>query len=453
MSSSLPPPSLNHVLDLMLDAVCVVDRDGRFLYVSAASEQVFGYTPEEMVGRTVWDIVHPEDQDLTRAQAERVMSGNSSSQIENRYIRKDGSVVHIMWSARWSEREQVRIGVARDVTRRKQGERAQAALLHISQAAHRTGDLPQLLDEIRGVIVELIPCRNFQVALRDVDSGRWTYPGYPDGRHPLADTAVGDLDPWSARVVQSGSSVLLDREALAALETNPGRQSALPHCWLGIPLMDDEGVMGVLAVECDASRDSFSEADRQVLHFVSDQVTSVIRHRAMLSRLERLAQYDVLTGLPNRALLNDRLLKALRDAERAGHLLALLFVDMDNFKRINDRHGHAAGDRLLQLAAGRLAGCVRTADTVARLGGDEFVVVIEGLAAPEPVEGLMAKIRQAFSRPFELEGQSVQASLSIGLALYPRDGLTPEALLRHADRRMYAAKTDGVEGGDTGGPG
>src|SRR5690554_1154142 len=135
VSSSLPPPSLDQVLDLMLDAVCVVDRDGRFLYVSAASEQVFGYTPEEMVGRMVWDLVHPEDHDLTRAQAERVMSGNSSTQIENRYIRKDGSVAHIMWSARWSERDQVRIGVARDVTRRKHAERAQDALLRISQAA------------------------------------------------------------------------------------------------------------------------------------------------------------------------------------------------------------------------------------------------------------------------------------------------------------------------------
>lgn len=452
MSSSLPPPSLDQVLDLMLDAVCVVDRDGRFLYVSAASEQVFGYTPEEMVGRMVWDLVHPEDHDLTRAQAERVMSGNSSTQIENRYIRKDGSVAHIMWSARWSERDQVRIGVARDVTRRKHAERAQDALLRISQAAHRAGDLPQLLQEIRGIISGLVPCRDFQVVLRDADTGCWIRPtGAHDGSAPSAD-AEGELEPWTARVVQTRSSLLLDREALAAMATVPVNREVLPHCWLGIPLMDDQGMMGVLAVECDASRDSFSEADRQVLNFVSDQVTSAIRHRAMLSRLERLAQYDVLTGLPNRALLNDRLLKAFRDAERSGHLLALLFVDMDNFKRINDRHGHAAGDRLLQLAAGRLAGCVRTADTVARLGGDEFVVVIEGLAAPEPIEGLMAKIRQSFSRPFELDGQSVQASLSIGLALYPRDGLTPEALLQHADRRMYAAKADVVEGGKTGGP-
>lgn len=453
VSSTLPHPAVDQVIDLLLDAVCVVDRHGRFLYVSAASEQVFGYTPEEMVGRTVWDLVHPEDQELTRAQAERVMSGNSSTQIENRYIRKDGSVVHIMWSARWSEREQVRIGVARDVTRRKQAERAQDALLRISQAAHRAGDLAQLLQEIRGIISELVPCRDLQVVLRDADSGRWIHPGRVlDGAASPGDVE-GEIEPWTARVVQTQSSLLLDREALAAMATGPVDREVLPHCWLGIPLMDDQGMMGVLAVECDASRDSFSEADRQVLHFVSDQVTSAIRHRAMLSRLERLAQYDVLTGLPNRALLNDRLLKALRNAERAGHLLALLFVDMNNFKRINDRHGHAAGDRLLQLAAARLTGCVRTADTVARLGGDEFVVVIEGLAAPEPIEGLMAKIRQAFSRPFELEEQSVQASLSIGLALYPRDGLTPDTLLQYADRRMYAAKADVVEGGDTGGPG
>tara|TARA_R100000900_G_scaffold127863_3_gene103267 strand:+ start:130281 stop:131630 length:1350 start_codon:yes stop_codon:yes gene_type:complete len=440
MSNSLPPPSLDQVLDLILDAVCVVDRDGRFLYVSAASRQVFGYAPEEMVGRMVWDLVHPEDQELTRAQAERVMSGISSSQIENRYIRKDGSVADIMWSARWSERDQVRIGVARDVTRRKQAERAQAALLEISRSVHRSGDLSALLDEIRGIIVELVPCDNFQVVLDHANPDSPAGSATPLNRAPEGVPSRHRLEPFVVQVMRTQRPLLLDRQSILAQGTKDA--DSLPHSWLGIPLVDDQGIMGVLTVERLLPQSAFSERERTLLQFVSEQVASAIRHRTMLLRLEHLAQYDALTGLPNRALLNDRLIQSLESAQRHDQLVALLFVDMDDFKQINDTLGHAAGDRLLQLAAQRLTACVRRADTVARLGGDEFVVVIEGLNSTAPLEGLMIKIREEFARPFELAGQIVGASLSVGLALYPRDGISPEALLQHADRGMYAAKAD-----------
>ena len=127
--------------------------------------------------------------------------------------------------------------------------------------------------------------------------------------------------------------------------------------------------------------------------------------------------------------------------------LAQQEVYIYDFKRINDTLGHAVGDRLLQLAAQRLVACVRRADTVARLGGDEFVLVIDSLSNTDPLDGLMAKIRGEFVRPFELAGQSVSVSLSIGLALYPRDGATADVLLQHADRGMYAAKVHSRDGG------
>lgn len=430
----------------MLDVVCVVDREGHFLYVSAASEQVFGYRPEEMVGRTVQELVHPDDRERTLAIAEKVMSGDSSTLIENRYIRKNGSVAHIMWSAHWSERDQVRIGVARDVTRRKQAEQAQAALLDISRSAHRSGDLSTLLEEIRGILVELVPCETFRVTLDDPGTSKLDSPPTPMGCDSPGIGVRDELEPFAAQVMQTQSPLLLDRAEIltrGATSVDPG---SLPHSWLGIPLVDDQGIMGVLAVERGSQQRPFGERDQKLLQFVSEQVASAIRHRAMLLRLERLAQYDALTGLPNRALLNDRLLKALQSAQRHGQFVALLFVDMDDFKRINDTLGHAAGDGLLQLAAQRLVACVRRADTVARLGGDEFVVVIDSLSSTDPLDGLMEKIRGEFVRPFELAGQSVSVSLSIGLALYPRDGATADVLLQHADRGMYAAKVHSRDG-------
>lgn len=431
----------------MLDVVCVVDREGHFLYVSAASEQVFGYRPEEMVGRTVQELVHPDDRERTLAIAEKVMSGDSSTLIENRYIRKNGSVAHIMWSAHWSERDQVRIGVARDVTRRKQAEQAQAALLDISRSAHRSGDLSTLLEEIRGILVELVPCETFRVTLDDPDTSKLVYPPAPTGCDNPGIGIRDELEPFTAQVMQTQSPLLLDRAAILTRGATSADPGSLPYSWLGIPLVDDQGIMGVLAVERGSQQRPFGERDQKLLQFVSEQVASAIRHRAMLLRLEHLAQYDALTGLPNRALLNDRLLKALQSAQRHGQFVALLFVDMDDFKRINDTLGHAVGDRLLQLAAQRLVACVRRADTVARLGGDEFVLVIDSLSNTDPLDGLMAKIRGEFVRPFELAGQSVSVSLSIGLALYPRDGATADVLLQHADRGMYAAKVHSRDGG------
>ena len=129
-------------IDLLVDAVCVVDVDSRIVFVSAACERIFGYTQQEMVGKRMFELVAPEDRERTMQSAREVTSGQPQLNFENRYIRKDGQVVHIMWSTRWSQADQLRIGVARDITERKQAEAMQAALYAISEAAHAAEDLP-----------------------------------------------------------------------------------------------------------------------------------------------------------------------------------------------------------------------------------------------------------------------------------------------------------------------
>ncbi len=118
---------LSDIMDLLLDAICVVDKDGRFISVSGACERIFGYTPEEMIGRPMIELVYPEDRPKTLRQVDKIMDGYLQRHFENRYVRKDGQVVHIMWSARWSENDQVRVAVARDITERKNAESMQSA--------------------------------------------------------------------------------------------------------------------------------------------------------------------------------------------------------------------------------------------------------------------------------------------------------------------------------------
>ncbi len=159
----------------------------------------------------------------------------------------------------------------------------------------------------------------------------------------------------------------------------------------------------------------------------------------MLQELETLAGHDDLTGLPNRRLFTDRLSHALERAARTSISLALLYIDLDGFKDVNDRHGHAAGDAVLKAAAQRLRCCVRSSDTLCRLGGDEFVVLMEQTDAAQAAEQL-ARVEQTLDRPYQIAGGRIEVLASIGVALYPDDAKGPQALVRASDRAMYKEK-------------
>jgi diguanylate cyclase (GGDEF)-like protein/PAS domain S-box-containing protein len=172
-------------------------------------------------------------------------------------------------------------------------------------------------------------------------------------------------------------------------------------------------------------------------------VTDITERRASSELIWRQANFDELSGLPNRHMFLDRLRHELRKAGREGRFLALLFIDLDHFKQVNDSLGHDAGDVLLAEAAERIVACVRGSDTVARLGGDEFTVILSGLEHASGVERIAQDIIATLARPFQLNNDLASVSGSIGIALYPGDAGDIDGLLRHADQAMYAAKTGG----------
>lgn len=172
-------------------------------------------------------------------------------------------------------------------------------------------------------------------------------------------------------------------------------------------------------------------------------VQDITERRSYQEQLERQANFDQLTGLPNRNLLNDRLEQAISRAARRGYFLALVFIDLDNFKFINDSLGHVAGDELLVEVAHRLRNCLRTVDTVARQGGDEFVLVLNDHYQVASIISLLERILQEISRSITLMGRDWQVGASLGVALYPTDGEDTPTLLKHADVAMYAAKARG----------
>lgn len=177
--------------------------------------------------------------------------------------------------------------------------------------------------------------------------------------------------------------------------------------------------------------------------FLARSILYAIERKRAQERLTYLAQHDPLTGLINRTLFRDRLLQAMARSKRKDKPLAIMLLDLDRFKAVNDTLGHDVGDQLLKTVAMRLTDCVREVDTVARMGGDEFTAILEGVSGEADVAVVASRIVEALSSPLELGPHRVTVGVSVGITLYPSDDQDLNGLLRHADKAMYAAKHEG----------
>ncbi|TWI12028.1 sensor domain-containing protein [Aerolutibacter ruishenii] len=442
MEYRLPP--LSELKDLLLDALCVVDEQGRYLFVNAAYQRIFGYSAEEVLGRRMIDFVHPDDREATLCAARDIMAGHSKFNFQNRYLHRDGRVVHVQWSAHWSTAHRVRIALGHDITELKRAEAVQSALLEISEAAHAEADLQSLFTRIHRTVANLIPARNCFIALRQPEADRVEFPYFEDELDTAPDTLPLDAPTLSNHVIRSGEPLLITPE------TRPGLpdplQPPVGHRatgWLGVPLATPCGVIGALVVQSYDPRTRYTKHDLQLLQFVSVQVAAAIERTRSRNWLAYLASHDPLTGLPNRSHFHQRLQQALNPPGFQRQPVALIYLDLDGFKGINDRFGHETGDQLLRAAGERIRHGVRQTDTIARLGGDEFAVLLHGTARLPDAMEVGETLRQALSRPFQLDSRRVAISASIGIALQPNGDICGDGLLQQADKAMYAAKRAG----------
>jgi diguanylate cyclase (GGDEF)-like protein len=218
---------------------------------------------------------------------------------------------------------------------------------------------------------------------------------------------------------------------------------------LGAPIFYDANIIGVICHEQIGDARKWTVNEQEFSALIASDISlslEVDKRKVIEKNLEHQAYHDSLTGLPNRALLLDRIDQAIRHARRNNSLLAVLFLDLDNFKQINDSFGHSVGDTVLVSVSGMLKGALRDMDTIARLGGDEFTILLSEFEKEEEINEITTKLFNILRRPLVIKGSELFVTTSIGISVFPNDGVSPEILLRNADAAMYRAKEKGRNG-------
>src|SRR5215212_4261157 len=394
--------------------VAVVSLEGRYLQVNRSLCEILGYTEEELQALTWQEITHPDDLAVSSAFVRRILEGEFPRyHLEKRFLHSDG---HIVWASlsvsllRNAEDEPLSfVSQIQDVTERKEVEQV------IVESEERFRSLVQYSSDIITI-------------LEDDGTVRYTSPAVEKVMGYKPEEQVGTNAFESVHPDDRDRALDTFAEILKRPGLHPPLEFRLPHkdgSWRYLEhivnnLLDDPVVRGVVITTRD-----------------------VTERNAMEDQLHHQAFHDPLTGLPNRTLFMDRLEHAVTLANRRGRKVAVLFIDLDNFKVVNDSLGHNAGDQLLIAVAERLKACLRSEDTAARLGGDEFTILVEDIVSVGEVVQLAGRIADILQPPFALEEQEVVPTVSTGIALSNSAHEQPADLLRHADLAMYRAKHRG----------
>ena len=386
--------------------MCLFDETSlHFIDVNDAAVAHYGFNRSEFLSMTLLDLHPVRDVPRLIKAIENTPSGRMSGEYQHRT--RDGRTIDcVMWTERMQTCARAeRIALIHDISERK---RAEQSLRLYANIFERSGEAIMITD-VRNHIVTVNP------AFTELT-------GYsPDqvlGKNPkilASGTTAPEVyrDMWCA-LQDTGfwQGELVDRR----------KDGSTYPKWAAISVIrNDAG---------------------ETTHYMAS-FTDISDRKAAEERIEYLAHHDDLTGLINRYSLEHRLKQAIHATRREGRHLAVMFIDMDRFKLINDTLGHHVGDQLLQEVARRLRDCIRESDIVARLGGDEFVVVTTSLNAPVDALTVARDIRESLARPYQLEGMPLHSSPSIGVAVFPEDGRDTDSLMKNADTAMYHAKEQG----------
>jgi diguanylate cyclase (GGDEF)-like protein/PAS domain S-box-containing protein len=400
------------LFDRSNDGVFIISLDQVFLSINQKAADLLGYSIEELTGLSVKDVVSPEEFETSQNRAEDILHGEIPPTYERTFIRKDGTQVVGEISAALvhdaNGNPSYIQSTVRDITKRKQVEKKLQENEFRYQALFNQSNDAVLLITLDGNIINVnertIEMHGFSREELIGKSIKFlsTKREQVKTEKMLSDISSGEAPPVYERMVRhkNGSTFPIEINLSLVIDAN------------GDPL------------------------------YAQSIARDISQRKQIEENLHHLATHDPLTGLPNRTLFYDRLNHATNRAKRDQTSLAILFLDLDGFKNVNDTYGHLAGDKLLKDVAERLQKCVRESDTVARMSGDEFTIILENVEKRKNTQTAVENIIEKLSKPYHVDGQKTSFSASIGVALFPADTDEATEVLKKADQAMYAVKND-----------
>lgn len=448
--------SLQTLIDWVPDYMWVKDTESRFVVVNRAIASDSGKDKaSDMIGLTDFDLHAPELAQRFRAIEQDVLRTGRPMIDEEEFV------VDASGAGKWFSSTKVPlrnvqndifglVGIARDITARKQADVLRDGQAHILEMIATSAPLEDVLDRLMRLVESQLTGIFGSVLLLDKDGGHLHHGAAPSLSKDY--TSAIDGVATGPKVGSCGTAAHRREPVIVAdIMQDPlwedYRELAAAHgyrsCW-STPILSHQGaVLGVFAMYSMTVREP-TDAETRLIDFTTRIAGIAIERKLAEDRIHFMANHDALTGLPNRALLEDRLSQAILYAQRYDRWVTVVFIDLDNFKLVNDTLGHNAGDELLKTVAARMVECVRATDTVVRLGGDEFVIVLfDQPTNVDLIAETLQKIRMAIAEPVRLGAHRLRATASIGIASYPKDGTNPDALLANADAAMYRAKEFG----------
>ena len=431
------------------EALVYTDMDEIILEANKQFEELFGYELEELRGKHIGKV-------LTNWRTQILGGNRVFKYMELTAKKKNNKLISVFVSVtlnRVNEHTIGKIFLLNDITDRKENETANNVLYNISRAANSDISLTQLYPVIRQELSTIIDTTNFYIALFDEVKNKLYFSYYADETGEkdknILISKYSDSDSIFNYIFKTGESLLLNYNKYKGMIARGDFSShdviTNKQVWLGVPLKIESKIIGSMILQSYTDPNLYSKNDIRLMEFVSQQVATAIERKQIEEKLKFLSLYDSLTGLPNRVLFYDRMRQEIAYAKREQKKFALMFLDLDDFKKVNDQFGHDIGDQLLQEVAKKFNKLLREADTICRLGGDEFIILLPRLKQPrENAEDVARKILHSLGESFLIKDNQIYVKTSIGIALYPDDGEKEEDLIKSADNAMYTAKKEGT---------
>ncbi len=432
------------------DLIYATDLQGNFTSINAAARRISGYSRTEALKMNIAQLVASDHLVIARQMIQRALRGEPSATYDLDIVAKDGRRVTLEISHQLLLEDGIPRGthaIARDITARRRQEMLERDRLKALEMIATGKPLEQILTQLVYMVERQYPDLIAAVSLlRDERLYIGAAPGLPEAvRQGLHGARIGPTAGSCGAAAYWGEAVFAGDIATDPL-WDEHRNLALAHqlaaCW-STPILAGNGeTLGTFALyRREPSRPD--KAQVALLQTTSGTAAIAIEQRQLADQLAHQAHHDALTGLPNRVLYQERLRQEIARARRSGTMLALLYLDLDRFKLINDTLGHSSGDELLRQVALRLKSCLRETDTLARISGDEFTVTAAGLKNPQDASLVAKTILKALRDPFQVENHELHVTASVGISLYPQDAIEAETLQRNADSAMYRAKHRG----------